>query len=172
MNLDFIQQIPGDFHPQSKVWIYQSNRIFSIDESVEIDATLQNFASSWKSHGATVKGFGKLFFGAFIVLIADETHAGVSGCSTDSSVRIIKEMEKKYAVELFNRQILAFEVNDHLQFIPLNQIQNAIADNIISGETIYFNNPVLTKQELEENWIIQLKNSWLGNKINVVLDSK
>ena len=85
------------FIPDSKVWIYQSNRIFTLNEALEIEELLKEFTLQWKSHGTPVKGEAHLFFGQFIVLIADETATGVSGCSTDSSVRLIKEIEKKYA---------------------------------------------------------------------------
>jgi hypothetical protein len=35
--------------------------------------------------------------------MADETATGVSGCSTDSSVRLIKEIEKIFGVNMFDR---------------------------------------------------------------------
>jgi len=41
-----------------------------------------------------VKGAAYLFFGQFIILMADERVSGISGCSTDSSVRLIKKWSK------------------------------------------------------------------------------
>ncbi len=52
-----------------------------------------NLSGSWNSHGDPVKGYANLFFGQFIILMADETASMVSGCSTDSSVRLIKAIE-------------------------------------------------------------------------------
>ena len=118
MNLHFQDQIPVEFNDLSKVWIYQSSRLFLMSEALEIEAILEQFVASWKSHGDEVKGFGNLFFGQFIVLMADETATGVSGCSTDSSVRIVKEIEQQYTVQLFERQTLAFVVKDKIQLLP------------------------------------------------------
>jgi hypothetical protein len=42
--------------------------------------------------------------------MVDERKAGVSGCSTDSSVRFIKSLGEKYKVDFFNRTNLAFVV--------------------------------------------------------------
>jgi len=147
------------------VWIYQSDRTFSEHQQIEIDELIQQFTNSWTSHGAKVKGFGKLFFNQFIILMAEETASGVSGCSTDSSVRLIKEIENKYNVDFFNRQNLAFFNGENIIQIPLSKLNEAITNNLINLETYYFNNVVLSKKELEVNWIILLKNSWLQSKV-------
>ena len=89
MNFDITQHLPEDFAPNSRVWIYQSDRIFFMQEALEMEPMLQDFVAQWKSHGTPVKGYANLFFGRFIVLMADENATGVSGCSTDSSVRLI-----------------------------------------------------------------------------------
>ncbi|MEI2749346.1 MAG: hypothetical protein V9E88_11370 [Ferruginibacter sp.] len=100
--------------------------------------------------------------------MADETATGVSGCSTDSSVRLVKEIEKKFNVDLFNRQNLAFIIKDKIQQIPLSQLEYALENNFISIDTPYFNNTVLSKAELENNWIIPMKNSWLKSRLPAV----
>ena len=165
MNLQFQNQIPAEFSDTSKVWIYQSSRLFTMSEALEIEATLEQFVASWKSHGEEVKGYGNLFFGQFIILMADETATGVSGCSTDSSVRIVKEIEQQYTVQLFERQTLAFVVKDKIQLLPLSQLNYAAENEFIKADTLYFNNTVLTKKELMQNWIIPINNSWLYKRI-------
>ena len=166
MDLDFTEHIPDDFADNSRVWIYQSSRLFFINEALEMEDMLNEFAAKWKSHGAPVKGFANLFFGQFIVLMADETATGVSGCSTDSSVHLIKSIEEKYKVQLFDRQNLAFVVKDKIQLLPLSQLEYAVENNFINANTLYFNNTVLSKKEMIEKWIIPVKDSWLAKRIN------
>jgi hypothetical protein len=165
MNLQFQDQIPEEFNDSSKVWIYQSSRLFLMSEALEIETILEQFIASWKSHGDTVKGYGNLFFGQFIILMADETATGVSGCSTDSSVRLVKEIEEKFKVQLFERQTLAFFVKDKIQLLPLSQLGYAAENEFINAETLYFNNTVLNKKELLQNWIIPIKDSWLSKRV-------
>ena len=166
MNFEYKHLLNDNFHPASRVWVYQSSRLFGMNEALQIEEMLNQFTRAWLSHGVPVKGEAHLFFGQFIVLIADETATGVSGCSTDSSVRLIKEIEKIFAVNMFDRTILAFLVKDNIQLLPMSQLKHAIDNGFISGDTLYFNNLVLTKQELESNWIIPVKNSWLAKKIS------
>ncbi|HMH20821.1 MAG TPA: hypothetical protein VK563_03545 [Puia sp.] len=164
MNNDYKKLIPAGFAGDSRVWIYQSNRIFDEAETGQIQEMLDGFVKEWHSHGTPVKGFGGLFFGQFIVLMADESATGVSGCSTDSSVRLIKETEKKFHVTLFDRVSLAFFTGDKIQLLPLSQVKHALETGLLDENTPYFNNTVLTRSELESKWIVPVKESWLAGK--------
>jgi len=164
MNLHFQDLIPGHFADDSRAWIYQSNRQFTLDEALQIENLLENFTTIWKSHGADVKGLAKLLFGQFIILLADETTTGVSGCSTDSSVRLIKNIEQDFNVSLFDRRTLAFIIKERIQLISLDQFNYAIENDLITPDTLYFNNTIQIKKELIENWIIPAKKSWLSKK--------
>lgn len=166
MNLEYKHLLDGNFHPGSRVWIYQCNRLFTLNEALEIGEMLKEFTMQWKSHGTPVKGAAYLFFGQFIALIADETATGVSGCSTDSSVRLIKDMEQRFGVNMFDRTTLAFVVKDQVQLLPLSQLQYAFDNGFINGDTLYFNNLVQTKEELESKWIIAVKESWLAKRLS------
>ncbi|MBX9783483.1 MAG: hypothetical protein K2X48_09340 [Chitinophagaceae bacterium] len=167
MNLSYKHLLPQDFASDSRVWIYQSSRLFSMGEALQIEDLINHFAGGWKSHGTPVKGFGTLFFGQFIILMADENATGVSGCSADSSMRLIKEIEQLYKVSMFDRQNLPFIIKDKVQLLPLNQVQYALDNRFINPETIYFNNTVQTKNELENNWMLPLNKSWLAKKLRL-----
>lgn len=165
MNFDYRDTIPADFHDSSRVWIYQASRLFTISEALEIEVLLKDFTANWQSHGTPVKGYGNLLFGQFIILIADETATGVSGCSTDSSVRVIKNIEERFKVNMFDRQMLAFFIKDKVQMLPFTQLNYALENNYITVDTLYFNNLVANKQELMSKWIIPVKESWLASRI-------
>ena len=165
MNFEYQHFIPEDFSPSSRVWIYQSSRLFSISEALEIEDMLNEFLERWNTHGTPVKGYANMLFGQFIILMADETAAGVSGCSTDSSVKLIKQIEETFKVDMFNRQSLAFVVKDTIQTIPLAQLNYALENNFITPDTIYFNNVVLDKASFLAKWMLPVKESWLASRI-------
>ncbi len=171
MSFNIQEHLPEDFAANSRVWIYQSNRIFFMQEALDIEPMLQQFVQEWKSHGTPVKGYANLFFGRFIILMADENATGVSGCSTDSSVRLIKEIEKKFTVNMFDRQMLSFYINDKVEQLPLSQINYAIENGFIKADTLYFDNTILTKNALENNWITEVRNTWLAQKFNTLTNS-
>jgi hypothetical protein len=164
MNFEYKHLLPQDFADSSRVWIYQCNRLFGMGEALQIEDLLNDFTAQWKSHGAPVKGFATLLFGQFVVIMADETATGVGGCSTDSSVRVIKQIEETFKVNMFDRQLLAFILKDTIQRLPLAHIKHAIENQFITADTLYFNNLAATKQELENNWLIPVKDSWLAKR--------
>ena len=164
MNLEYKSLLNEDFSPDSHVWIYQSNRLFTLSEALAVEDLLNDFTDKWLSHGTPVKGAGYLFFGQFIILMADEKATGVSGCSTDSSVRLIKDIEQRFGLNMFDRTTLAFLVKDKVQLLPLSQLQYAFDNRFIDSHTLYFNNLVQTKEELAAKWLIPVKDSWLGGR--------
>ena len=141
--------------------------MFSLSEALEIEAFLNKFSSEWRSHGDEVNSYCNLFFGQFIVFIADESATKVSGCSTDSSVRFVKDLGERFKVDFFNHTNLAFIVKDKIQLLPMSQLHYALDNYFINAETLYFNNLVHTKEELENDWIIPVRNSWLAKKIPI-----
>ncbi|MFW2477572.1 MAG: hypothetical protein ACN4EP_11690 [Sediminibacterium sp.] len=170
MELNYQSFIPSDFHASSRVWVYQSSRLFLISEAFEIESILKEFTDNWLSHGTPVKGYANLLFGQFLVFMADETATGVSGCSTDSSVRVVKMIEERFKVSMFDRQQLAFVVKDKIQLIPLAQFSYALENQFINPDTLYFNNLVATKEALLNEWLIPVKNSWLKTRMNIIAD--
>ena len=167
MNLNYKELLPQGFSPASRVWIYQAGRLLTMSEALDAEQRLNDFAEQWQSHGADVKAAGRLFFGQFVVLIADETHAGVSGCSTDSSVRFVKSLETAYGIHLFDRTTLAFVIKDKVQLLPYSQLQYAFDNGFINADTLYFNNLAANLADLENNWIVPVKESWLKDRVKM-----
>ena len=159
--------LPADFAPTSRVWIYQSSRSFPEKETAEIDEQLHLFYAHWQSHGAPVTGWAKLLYGQFIVVMADEEATGVSGCSTDGMVRVIRSLERQYKVNFFDRLTLTFLVDGKAQMLPMGQVAYALEKGFVTPETPFFNNVVHTKAELEKNWLVPLKSSWLAKRLKL-----
>src|SRR5690606_15715752 len=157
--------IPTEFSDESRVWVFQSNRAFIEKEADEINEQLHQFYAQWLTHGDKVQGWAKLVFGQFILVMADEEKYNVSGCSTDSMMRIIKSLERQYEVNFFERTLLTFLVKGKAEMLPMNQVVYALEKQYITGDTPLFNNLVQTKKELMNSWLMPLKQTWLGKKL-------
>ena len=69
----------------SRVWIYQSDRIISNQERPVIENHLTNLCVNWNTHGEPVHS-SYILNDWFICLFVDESKNNASGCSIDSSV--------------------------------------------------------------------------------------
>lgn len=165
MNISFQEEIPRHFNDDSHVWVYQCSRSFKSQEVVKIKRMLQSFIKNWKKNGIPVKSYADLFFDQFIIFITDETATDIKGKSAASSVKLIKDLEKDFQVELLDRLMHAFILQERIQILPLSELNTAIEKHLIKPETFYFNNTILTKKQLLNNWIIPVKESWLSKRI-------
>jgi hypothetical protein len=148
------------FSPQSRVWIYQSDRKFTSAEENGILDKLAAFTGQWKAHGNELLAKAEIRYGFFIILTVDESQAGVTGCSIDSSVRLIKEIEQEYHVDLFNRFNIAYKVNGAVVVNSKEDFETLVNIKQVTPETIVFNNMVQNLAELESKWEVPFQNSW------------
>ncbi|GAA4465811.1 hypothetical protein GCM10023093_18630 [Nemorincola caseinilytica] len=158
--------IPAGFPDNARVWVYQCSRAFIEKEAREVNEQLHHFYAGWQTHGSPVKGWAGLLFRQFVVVIADETDEQVSGCSTDSSVRVIKSLERQYNVNFFDRMMITFLVKGKAEMLPFAQVQYAIEKGYITPDTMLFNNVVTNKKELYTKWMVPLKDSWLAGRVS------
>lgn len=154
-----------NFDPSSRLWVYLSNRPFTDVEVSDINLALKHFCKEWTAHGSNLKAFGEVRFNRFILLMVDESQAGASGCSIDKSVHFIKAIEQEYGVTLFNRLLFAWKKGEEIRVSELRDLQQLADSGEITGSTIVFNNTITSKKELDEKWMIPLKESWMQGRL-------
>jgi hypothetical protein len=76
----------------------------------------------------------------------------------------MKNIAKNFRVELFDRLMHAFIIQERIHLLPLTALNPSIEKDFITPDTLYFNNTILTKKELLDNWIIPVKKSWLAKR--------
>lgn len=146
--------------PESRIWIYQSNRKFSDEEMNEIDAATQAFVEEWAAHGTGLEASYQLKYNRFIILAVNQENQMATGCSIDSSVRFIQGLEQKYSVDLLDKMNVTFKLGEHVAHKPLIEFKKMAKDKAVSENTIVFNNLVNTIEEWNENWEVPAADSW------------
>lgn len=144
----------------SKVWIYQSDRIFSQEEETQIGNILHNFINHWHAHHQKLKASFEIRHYLFIVLMVDESDAKASGCSIDSSVKVIKDIESAFGLNFFNRTMIAYKESDQIQLCSMESFQQKIDKKEIDSNTLVYNNLVNSLKALEHEWEVPLEKSW------------
>jgi len=150
----------------SKVWVYASSRELTPDEATFTQEALNNFTARWTAHNEQLKAAGVVLERSFIILMVDESQAGASGCSIDSSVAFIKVLGEKLGVDLFDR--LTFVYRDSqgaVSRIHKNDLSAAYATGLITDDSLFFNTLVANKDQLDHFWEQPLSKSWHKNFI-------
>lgn len=144
----------------SRVWVFQSSREFLANEMEIITAKVEMFIAEWRRHGEDLKASYLVKYNQFIILSVDENYNGVSGCSIDAAVNLMKQFESKFALDLTNKLNISFRDNNNINVVSLADFQKFVEQEKITAETIVFNNIVATKADFITNWEVGAKNSW------------
>ena len=144
----------------SRVWVYQSEREFSDQEIIFISEKAIEFIDQWTKHGFNLKGSFTFKYNQFLILAVDEGFNNVSGCSIDSSVRFVKELETSLEVDMMNKMNISFKDGGHINIVKMSDFKEFTKSNKITSETIVFNNMVSTIDELETQWEVSVNDSW------------
>jgi hypothetical protein len=148
------------FSENSRVWVYQSDKKLSDKEVEVIKTELDEFAVKWTAHNHQLKAKAEIRYNRFLILIVDESQAGASGCSIDTSVRFIKQIEAEHHINLLDRFNLAYREGSEVLSARRNDFEELIKNGKINTETIVFNNLVQTLEELQTKWEVPFKESW------------
>lgn len=147
--------------PQTaRIWIYQCNRSFTLDEVQEISNKLQTFLEGWTAHGADLKAAFEIRYKRFIVIGLDQNQQLASGCSIDASVHFIQQLETAFKVDLLDKLNVSYKQGDYIAYKPLKEFKKMVKDKAVSKNTIVFNHLVQTKAEYLDFWEVPAAESW------------
>jgi hypothetical protein len=153
------EQMPSD----ARIWTYTSNRKLDKSEVDRISDKLSAFCEQWNTHGALMPTSFLIKYDQVIILAVDESNLGASGCSIDSSVRLLRDIESELGIDLLNQgKVTFFTSEKDLEVNPIFGIKSKVSSGILNSETIVLNPVVQRKSDLEKNWKISAKESWLN----------
>ncbi len=156
MYIDF-NLLPG----YARLWIYQANRKISAAEENPIRNEALSFCEQWEAHGQPLKTSYKIEQNQFLIFAVDEGFGGVSGCSIDGSVKMLKSLQDLMGLDFFDRSKAAFLLDGLVTLIPVAELKKAFASGTLRPDSLAFNSQVTTKEEWEKNWILAAEKTWL-----------
>jgi hypothetical protein len=154
--------LPFDEMPKdARIWIYQADRPFDDQEKTWIISKLVAFCNQWNTHGTKMSSSFDLKYDQFIILAVDEKQLGPSGCSIDSSVRILREIEEKLHINLLDSGKVAYLDGENVRVAFLPEIKNHVVEGSLQSTSKMFNPSVNKIADLDDKWLIEADNSWL-----------
>ena len=124
----------------SRVWIYQSNKYLSEEQTSEIAQELGRFLAQWAAHGQGLAAGFEIRYNRFIIIGLNQDQQAATGCSIDSQVHFIQEIEKKYNIDLLDKMNVAFRQGEFVNYKPLVDFKQMLKQGAVGKKTIVFNN--------------------------------
>ena len=146
--------------PESRVWVYPSDRPFREEELTKLKESLNDFISSWKAQNRELEAGFDLHYNRFIILGLNQEKAQASGCSIDASVHFIQELEKAFKLSLLDKMNVTFKQGEYLSHKTLEDFKKMAKERAISKSTIVFNNLVDNVDGYHNFWEVPAEESW------------
>ena len=149
----------------ARVWIYQSNRKLNAEECQYVDQSLKSFVQEWNAHGNALTASYDLREPFHFALIVDESKTSASGCSIDSSIKVIKQMEAALQVDFFQRQNIVFKAHDTVNILPMQDFISKVKSGDLDKNTPIADTLVNKYGDWENNFFKPAIDSWLGVRL-------
>ncbi|MGV9012581.1 MAG: hypothetical protein ACOH13_08310 [Flavobacteriales bacterium] len=146
----------------ARVWVYKSAVAFTPAESAMLRVRGAEFAESWAAHGAQLAAALAVMHDHFVVLAVDENQASASGCSIDSSVQFIKQMERGLDRPLTDRMVVLYQTEDGVRACRALEVEGLLKSGDLTTDTLVFNDLVATVGDLRDHFQVPLKETWLA----------
>lgn len=145
---------------RSRVWVYHASSPIPEEKIADLKGHIHTFVSGWVSHNNALKAYGNIFHNRLLCLFVDETQAGASGCSIDSSVRFVKSLGEHYGVDFFDRMLFSYILNDEVFTVNKAELKDRYRQGMITEETLFFDTLVRDKSQFLDKWLVPLGESW------------
>jgi hypothetical protein len=141
-----------NFSLNSSVWIYTANKVLDSNQISLINKRLNEFIPKWAAHGSKLYGAHQVVENRFVILCVDGEQMAASGCSIDSSVKVIKEIGQEIGIDFFNRMNMIVNDNGTLKTAHISELNNFLDCKV-------YNPMISTLNELNDNWLIPVESS-------------
>ncbi|WP_111671550.1 hypothetical protein [Algoriphagus litoralis] len=155
--------LPFDQMPDySRVWVYQADQKLSESDEKLIRNRMRSFCESWNTHGNLMPTSFEIVDEQILILAVDESNLGASGCSIDSSVRTLRELESQLNINLTDQGKISLKrPTGELQVIAALGVKSKVTSGQIDQETEVINPMIRVKADLQNLWQ-PVRNSWLN----------
>lgn len=151
-----IEELP----PESKIWIYPTNRKLSDHEVEEITMLTHDFVSNWVAHDTPLHASFVIKYNRFLILAVNQDVQIATGCSIDKSVAFIQSLEQKYQIDLLDKMNVTYKQGENIAHKSLIDFKKMAKEKSVTKNTIVFNNLVNTLEEWHEYWEVPASESW------------
>ena len=145
-----------------RIWIYTISKLLTEDQLTELKNRCHNFVSTWTAHEVSLDASFELYKNRLLIFKVNEANYNASGCSIDKQVRLVKELEQAFSVELLNRLLVAYESNEEVVIVKQSEIASLLQNGTISENTLVFDNTISQSTDLTGNWKRPLKETYLS----------
>ena len=149
---------------ESRVWIFSAERPLVDKEQAGLLDEVDQFLDQWASHDTPLFAAREIRYEQFLFVAVDDRRVGPSGCSIDSLVRKMKELQDAFGVELVNHAPVLFRRgDDEIVRVARDEFAELANAGSVTPDTTVFDNTLTRLGDIREGrWETRASDSWHG----------
>ena len=145
-----------------KLWVFPSSRKFYEQEIPGIKESIEAFLNNWANEGQSLNCAYELRYDRFIIISVDNSEISLSLEAHDALSIFIQALEKTLEIILLDKINVCYKQGEFVQYKDLIEFKKMMKNKGVSPKTTVFDNMITTKEELKNDWEINIMDSWLG----------
>lgn len=148
--------------PESaRLWIYAADRQLDQAERAELLGAVDGFLAVWKAHGEPLTAARDWRHDQFLLVAVDESAAGASGCSIDSLVHTLGQLEQRLGLTLLDHGPVLFRRGNRIERLSRPEFAELARKGEVTADTVVFNNTLTRLVDLRAGrWETPARDSW------------
>ncbi|MDX1829499.1 MAG: ABC transporter ATPase [Lutibacter sp.] len=146
-----------------KLWVFPASRKFYSQEINEVKESIESFLKTWNLDKEELKSAYQIKYDRFIIITIDDSEITLPLETHDALSDFIQSLEKKYNILLLDKINVCYKQGEFVQYKDLIAFKKMIKSKSISPKITVFNNMISTKEELSNQWEINIMDSYLGH---------
>lgn len=123
---------------------------------------MYDFLGTWVAHDKQLSSSFKIEKNQFIIIAIDEEKETASGCSIDALNGLMRELDTKFSLGLFDRMKASFIENGEIKTMKLQDFRTALRNGELSKDIEVFDFSKSTYVSFLSDFLLPLKRSWAG----------
>jgi hypothetical protein len=150
-------RMPGE----ARLWIFAAERVLTDDEQQQLFDELDGFLEEWKAHGEPLSAARDLRYGQFLLVAADESTAGASGCSIDALTGVLRRVEGRLGVELASNAPVFYRDEQGVRRVTRARFAKMAGTGEVTPAVTVFDNTIARVADVREGrWERPARESW------------
>ena len=155
--------VPFDqLQDDARLWVFQASRALTPQERDSLLEQIDAYLGDWKAHGAPLRTGREVEYDRFLLVAADESATGASGCSIDGLTGAIREAERRLGVTFTDNASLWFRGKTGvLRRVSRDDFRTLANTGEVDPDTTVFDNTITTLDAMRGGrWELPARSSW------------
>ncbi|MYA64441.1 MAG: hypothetical protein F4139_06720 [Gemmatimonadetes bacterium] len=138
-----------DFPGSARIWIFGTDRALEAREAEDLLGSVDEFLQAWAAHGVPLRAARTWRHGRFLIVAVDMERVPPSGCSIDSLVHVLRDLEGRLGARFLGNEAVWYrDEGGVIQRASRPEFRELARRGGVTPRSVVFDNSITALSEL------------------------